>query len=236
MEETCRVMGRFVFLTILFDVYGLGWLCITQKHAGFWPPSSWSPLWLGLACVQPSSTEHQAPNTKHQRTLTDTNCTLKVPMIANLTRIMVQEVVREVPKIITQEVVKQVIQQAPQIIETIAAPVQVVETVAARPQIIETIAAPQVYQQPSFGTVSMGIPTQTVGAYGGGIVAETVGTYGGGLATQTAGAYGGVLGASTIGIPTQTVGAYGGGISTGVYGGGVVGTGTTYGLAPQTYF
>ena len=56
-----------------------------------------------------------------------------------------------------------------------------------QPQVVETFAAPQ-----TFGTVTMGMPSQVVGAYGGGIATETIGAYGGGiLGTQAVGAYGG---------------------------------------------
>merc|ERR1712166_41283 len=107
---------------------------------------------------------------------------VEVPQIQTVERIV------EVPQIQTVERVETIVQQAPQVMYQ-------------QPQVVETFAAPQVSdQQQSFGSVSMCIPTQTVGAYGGG-------AYGGG----TVGAYSG-----------GTVGAYGGG-TVGAYGGGTVG-------------
>merc|ERR1712146_513867 len=114
---------------------------------------------------------------------------------------LLQEVVKQVPKIQVQEVVKQVaapapvvvsaptvVQQAPTIVETIA------PTTIAAPTIVETIAP-----------TTIAAPTVIGGGYGG--VGYGGGVYGGGAIAAAPTIVGG-----SIGAPAVTTGVYGGGV------------------------
>merc|ERR1712160_148932 len=126
-------------------------------------------------------------------------------VVRQIPRVMTQEVVRQVPKIMVQEVVRQiaapapvVVQQAPQIIETIA-PVMATpmfETFAPAPfmsapivetfgagygygaPVVETFGAGYGYGAPLVGSISASLPMTTMAAPTMTTMGATVGAFG----------------------------------------------------------